>query len=106
HVHDALYTIARRLRLGSNDCQFLAGKRVQQRRFPSVRAADDGDESGAHAAKLKAPPVSWEQCGSRECARLASAWIAEFQTSGHRAPQPHLTLECGPAAQLPGLRRL
>ncbi len=44
---DALDAIASGLRLRGDDGDFLADEPVQQSRFACVRAANDGDESGA-----------------------------------------------------------
>ncbi len=47
NVDDALYAVARSLRLGRNDRQFLADKSVQQSGLAGVRPAKNADESGA-----------------------------------------------------------
>jgi hypothetical protein len=41
------HSVSRGVRLGTDDCELLARKRIQQCRFAGVGATDDGDEARA-----------------------------------------------------------
>ncbi len=50
-VDDALNAVARGLRLGRDDGELFAHKRIEQRGLASVRTAENADETGAEGHK-------------------------------------------------------
>jgi hypothetical protein len=53
HINYTLDSIARGLRLGTDDGQFLAGKRIEKRRFAGIRPTENADETGMEGHKRR-----------------------------------------------------
>ena len=92
---DAHQTGAGGLRLGAGDRHFLADQRVDQRRFASVRRADDGDETAAAGHGFFSKGVVRVSSRAMAAARSASCLLVPVPVASPRLWMATATVKRG-----------